>query len=479
MARSAALWLHLLSRSRLFTGAAPARPGPAAARREGPLIWLHASSPEALPSLLELCQRLRRLRPGLTLLASAAATPEVVLARIAAAQPDAGLTPIAAPPETRPAMKAHLARWRPDLVVLIGSELPPVLIAETHASRRPILLADAKIDRRISRRWTFRGEIERALLHQFRALYVQDQPCATALARMRLPVDRVSVMGRISPVTDPLGATEAERAALAGLLRTRPVWLAMAVPEAEEDTVLAAHAHALRHAHRILLILVPETPERAAPLAHELTAKGWDIARRWADEEPEDDVQILIADDPGEFGLWYRLAPVTWMGGTLQPGPRPLPGTALHAAREMPQPGSLAAPLPPAPGIEADPSGRGRSPLEPAALGSAIVHGPRTEAHPMAYARLTEARAARAITAPQALAEAVADLIAVDKAAMLAHNAWAVTSGGAGVATAIAKAILAELDSHGPGHAPSGGPRLPKSRPAPMPPASHQRERAA
>ncbi|MGO4851954.1 3-deoxy-D-manno-octulosonic acid transferase [Phaeovulum sp. W22_SRMD_FR3] len=477
MARSAALWLHLLSRSRLFTGAAPARPGPASARREGPLIWLHASSPEALPSLLELGQRLRRLRPGLTLLASAAATPEVVLTRIAAAQPDAGLTPIAAPLETRPAMKAHLARWRPDLVVLVGSDLPPVLIAETHASRRPILLADAKIDRRISRRWSFRGEIERAVLKQFKALYVQDQPCATALARMRLPAERVSVMGRISPVTDPLGATEAERAALAELLRTRPVWLAMAVPEAEEEAVLAAHEHALRHAHRILLILIPETQDRAAPLAAELRAKGWDIARRWADEEPEEDVQILIADDPGEFGLWYRLAPVSWMGGTLHPGPRPAPGSAQFATREAPQPGSLALPPAPLPAETAEaPPGRGRSPLEPAALGSAILHGPGTEAHPMAYGRLTEARAARAIATPQALADAVADLIAVDKAAMLAHNAWAVTSGGAGVATAIAKAILSELDKSGRGQTPTEEP-LP--HPAPMPPASHQRGRAA
>lgn len=476
MARSAALWLHLLSRSRLFTGAAPARPGPASARREGPLIWLHASSPEALPSLLELGQRLRRLRPGLTLLASAAATPEVVLTRIAAALPDAGLTPIAAPLETRPAMRAHLARWRPDLVVLVGSDLPPVLIAETHASRRPILLADAKIDRRISRRWTFRGEIERALLKLFRALYVQDQPCATALARMRLPSDRVSVMGRISPVTDPLGATEAERAALAELLRTRPVWLAMAVPETEEEAVLAAHEHALRHAHRILLILIPETPERAAPLAAALSAKGWDVARRWADEEPEDDVQILIADDPGEFGLWYRLAPVSWMGGTLHPGPRPAPGSAQFGTRETPQPGSPAPPSAPAEAPDA-PLGRGRSPLEPAALGSAILHGANTEAHPMAYGRLTEARAARAIATSQALADAVADLIAVDKAAMLAHNAWAVTSGGAGVATAIAKAILAELDKSGPGQAPTRSPSLP--HPAPMPPASHQRGRAA
>ena len=44
------------------------------------------------------------------------------------------------------------------------------------------------------------------------------------------------------------------------------------------------------------------------------------------------------------------------------------------------------------------------------------------------------------------LADALADLIAPDRVAALAHNAWAVTSGGAGVAEAVARTLLAQLD---------------------------------
>lgn len=112
-----------------------------------------------------------------------------------------------------------------------------------------------------------------------------------------------------------------------------------------------------------------------------------------------------------ELGLWYRLAPVTFMGGTLVPG------------------------------------GSGRNPFEPAALGSAILHGPHPGPYPEAYALLAEARAARLVAGPDALAEAVTELIAPDRAALLAHNAWAASSGGAEVTDRVAGAVLAALDA--------------------------------
>lgn len=146
-------------------------------------------------------------------------------------------------------------------------------------------------------------------------------------------------------------------------------------------------------------------------LAEAVEARCHHAARRALEEEPEDDVQVLIVEDDSELGLWYRLAPVTWMGGTLFRGGAP------------------------------------RSPLEPAALGSAIVHGPAVAAHADEYARLAEAAACRVASTPAALADAVAELIAPDRVAALARNAWEAISGDAGVTEKIARRALAELDA--------------------------------
>ena len=75
----------------------------------------------------------------------------------------------------------------------------------------------------------------------------------------------------------------------------------------------------------------------------------------------------------------------------------------------------------------------------------AILHGPHPGPYPDAYARLDEARATRRVETPAALADAVGDLIAPDKAATLAHNAWAASSGGAEVTERVAQVVLSSL----------------------------------
>ena len=74
------------------------------------------------------------------------------------------------------------------------------------------------------------------------------------------------------------GPDEIARAALAEVLKARPVWLAAAVPQAEEAAVIAAHRAALRLSHRLLLILVPESCTRAEALAALLDTRAEALA---------------------------------------------------------------------------------------------------------------------------------------------------------------------------------------------------------
>jgi 3-deoxy-D-manno-octulosonic-acid transferase len=159
----------------------------------------------------------------------------------------------------------------------------------------------------------------------------------------------------------------------------------------------------------MLLILATDSSAQALALNDRMTREGWIVGQRSRDEEPDPEVQLYIADAEGELGLWYRLAPVTYMGGTLFQ------------------------------------DGAGRNPFEPAALGSAIIHGPHTSPYPDAYGRLHAADAARLVNTPAELSDAVSDLIAPDKAAVLAHNAWSVSSGGAEVAERVVRRISAAL----------------------------------
>ena len=63
------------------------------------------------------------------------------------------------------------------------------------------------------------------------------------------------------------------------------------------------------------------------------------------------------------------------------------------------------------------------------------------------------AGAAREVRSPDELKEAVCELIAPDRAAVLAHNAWSVSSGGAEVTDRVAAILLRALEMRGGGAA--------------------------
>ena len=302
-----------------------------------------------------------------------------------------------APPADQPAdVKAFLNHWKPDLIVLSDGEIRPALLFEAEARSIPAMVVDGRepyIAR--GRDGWFPGLLRGAVATVGHVLALDD---AAARAYRKAGAAQVETVGRMEEVSAALPCHEGERAALAEALRARPVWLAAAVPQAEEAAVIAAHRAALRLSHRLLLILVPDNGARGKALAEALEAQeDWVVARRDLEEELDAETTVYIPDGDQEYGLWYRLAPVTYLGGSLA-------GTGAQ-----------------------------RSPLEPAALGSAIIHGPRPGVFGAIIGRLGAARGARAVGSASDLAEALSDLLAPDRAATMAQAAWAVASDGAEV----------------------------------------------
>lgn len=399
MARSLSLALYLLTAARGAAGPVPQR----AARPEGRLVWLHLAAGASAASLRQLASQLRGEDATLAFLV----TSETRDPHVSHDYP-VGTVSDFLPPDRIAAVDMFLDHWRPDLAVMTGTSLPPATIVQTERRGIPLVLADVRLGPGGGKVWEWRKGMVASLLARFTHLLVQDPETAHRLEALGGRQVLTEVTGRIEETTDPLPYNETERAEIVEGLRTRPVWLAVACPETEEAAIFAAHAQAMQHAHRMLLIVVPAHPAQAAGLADRAAREGWVVARRAAEEPPDQDVQVYIVDDD-ELGLWYRIAPVTYMGGTLFAG------------------------------------GTGRSPFEPAALGSAILHGPHPGPYPDAYARLGAANATRPVASPEALAAAVCDLISPDKAAQLAHNAWAMSSGGAEVTERVVRILLGTL----------------------------------
>lgn len=371
----------------------------------GPLVWVRfdagQSTPEAGAAFPAgagaIVAALRRGQPHIRVVASHPAVP-----------PAEGWVPD--PGDDSAACQALLAATAPAALLLLGGRLPAALLGAAERQRVPVVLADAALGTAPTPAFWHRGR--RGLLAHVYRIFVPDNASRAAALRHGAPPARVEVTGIHPDPVPPLGASEAERASLAGLLRGRQVWLAVAIPEAEEDAVITAHQSVLEHAHRALLILAPADTSRAAALMLRLEADGMAPALRSREDEIEADVQVMVADDPSELGLWYRVAPISYFGGTLS--------GADAAARD---------------------------PMEAAALGSAILHGPRLGRAADTWRLLDRAGAALPVRDGAALGEAVDGLAAPDQVAALATAAWSVSTAGAAVAQTVARAVLDTLPS--------------------------------
>jgi len=112
-----------------------------AARPDGPLIWLHGASIGETLSLLPLVEGLRRTRPRLALLVtSGTVTSAALLARRLPEGVIHQYVPVDAPASAR----RFLEHWRPNVAVLVESELWPNLLlgAQARRGRLEVSVAD-------------------------------------------------------------------------------------------------------------------------------------------------------------------------------------------------------------------------------------------------------------------------------------------------------------------------------------------------
>lgn len=373
-------------------------------RPKGPLIWFHTGRDPQAIAIRELANRLRSERDDFSFLLTTDAEKRI--------DSKPYMTSQFAPDEALQAIRRFLDHWKPDISVWSEPDPRMALITESARRQIPLILVDAGTSRPDpqGRRW-WRG-MSGTLLSGFQHVLTGTPQTAANMRKLGADPATLEIKGFLQEGPAALSCNETDRTAIAREIGARPVWLAAHISESERPAILAAHRQALRRAHRLLLVVVPQDPEMGPGWARRLRSDGQTVGLRSTDgDEVDSQTQVYIADTENEMGLWYRMAPISFLGQSLT-------------------------------------SGGGINPYEAAALGSAILHGPNIDAHSLAYARLASAKATRVVRDGNGLGDAVDALQSPDVVAAMAHGAWQVVSTGAEVTDRAMDLILTTLDAH-------------------------------
>jgi len=376
---------------------------PSLDRPHGRLVWIHAASVGESLSVLTLIDRL--IDAGLHVLIT---TGTVTSAHLMAQRlPEGAIHQFIA--LDHPDYTARfLDYWKPDLAVWVESEFWPNLIVAAHARSIPLALVNARITERSFRGWQRFPRFIAHLLGRFSLLLAQDEASADRLRALGAPT--VATPGNLKHDATPLGADETELSALRSSVGMRPLWLATNTHEGEEAVAADVHLRLAATRPDLLTLIVPRHPARGAAIATEIEKRGLKVARRSLHEPIAPETRIYLADTLGELGLFYRLADIAFIGGTLT-------GTGGH------------------------------NPFEPARLHCALIAGPSDFNFVEAYAAFAGVGALTRITDAASLAEEVNNLLTDNVERTRRGDAAQRLAGtSSGAADRTAEALLTLLD---------------------------------
>ena len=376
----------------------PGRPRP-----EGQLAWLHGASVGEGLALLPLVERLA-LR-GFCVLVT---TGTVTSARILAGRLGPGALHQFMPLDVPKFGMRFLDHWRPDLVLIAESEIWPNIIREVERRGLPLMLVNAKLSQRSFRRWQALPASITRLLNGVHLCLAQSDADAGRLRQLGAP--RVQTAGNLkydvpAPPVDPAALAMLQAAAGA-----RPVWFAASTHAGEEQMAGEVHRRLARRFPDLLTVIAPRHAGRGVRIAAALASTGAGVGLRSRGDSIEPATGIYVADTMGEMGLFFRLAPVVFVGKSMA-------GTARQISG-------------------------GQNPIEPAKLGSAILHGPHVANFEEVYAALDRAQGAVAVADADTLVR-VLELLLGDSALLrkMARNAGQTVEAVGGATDRIMQAL--------------------------------------
>src|SRR5712671_251579 len=337
-------------------------------RPAGPLVWIHGASVGEVLASAALIEKLRALNLRILLTSGTVTSAAVVAKRF---PPDVIHQYV--PYDSPRYVARFLDHWQPSLALFIESDLWPNLILAGAARRLPMVLINGRMSHRSFPRWRRISGTIAALLGRFEV----------CLAQSETDAERFTVLGSRNVVTTgnlklDVQAPPADNARLERLMavtRGRPVIVAASTHPGEEEILLEVHRELAGYFPSLLTVIVPRHPNRGEAIARMIAASGLHVALRSHEDLPTATADIYVADTMGELGLFYRLAPIVFMGGSL----------VEHG---------------------------GQNPIEAIKLGASIIHGPHVFNFTDVYEALDAAGGARRADSQEALVKQLGHLLA-------------------------------------------------------------------
>jgi len=370
------------------------------------VIWLHAVSVGEVMAATRLIRELNESLPHSLVAVSTTTETGQKLAK--EKLPDSPVFYL--PLDLKFPVRRYLRILRPQMLILMESELWPRLIAECAKDRIPVVVVNARISDRSFPRYMRLRRLWRPFLEMISLFLAQSAETADRLIKIGAPEKRVRVTGNLKYDVQTRTDNEMTRQIASLLHGTTLIVAGSTLPE-EEETLLAAWPAVSQAFPHAALLIAPRHTDRFPEVIQLIRKSGspfLQCSELTQTAKPITGGTILFLDTIGDLASVYALASVAFVGGSLVPK-------------------------------------GGHNPLEPAQFSVPVVMGPSFENFREIVGAMQKFDAIR-IVSKERLAETLIEILREkDNSQTLGERGRAVFQSQAGSTAQTAQAIVALL----------------------------------
>jgi 3-deoxy-D-manno-octulosonic-acid transferase len=214
------------------------------------------------------------------------------------------------------AVRRFLRHFKPQVGVLLETEIWFNLIHQCNATQTPLLLLNARLSEKSSAGYARFAKLTQSGLSQLHSLAAQTEDDAERLTK--LGANKVTVMGNLKyDIVPPADMLELGKELRSQFGIDRPVFLAASTRVGEEALLVETLKKA--DVPTLLTVLVPRHPQRFDEVAHLLTQHGIKFQRRSDNQPIAANTQLILGDSMGEMFAYYAACDIAFIGGSLLP----------------------------------------------------------------------------------------------------------------------------------------------------------------
>lgn len=283
-------------------------------RPDGKLIWFHGASVGESLSMLPLINKLLENYPDAHIMVT---TGTVTSAEVMGKRLPERAFHQYIPIDNPKFVSRFIKHWHPDLVLWFESDLWPALLSGIKRKNIPLILVNGRISNKSFKRWQQFDFISKELLGCFTYCLGQSEEDAYRLRVLGAKDSMCLGNLKYAGINPPVDAEK--KAEIMEQIEGRPLWAVSSTHNDEELKIGKFLKRVIEKVPGLITIIAPRHPNRGPEIQEQLNELGLKTALRSKGEKISKTTDVYIADTIDEVGIWYDMAPIVFIGGSLIP----------------------------------------------------------------------------------------------------------------------------------------------------------------